>query len=122
MIQSFYTGDSGLNANKYWLSVISDNIANVNTVGFKGERATFEDLVSSSLTTFSNGSPKNVEIGGGAFMGSTVKDFQQGTFMNTSTPTDLALDGGKGSLWSITTAGSDTTPATASSGPMRTAT
>ncbi len=93
MIQSFYTGDSGLNANKYWLSVISDNIANVNTVGFKGERATFEDLVSSSLTTFSNGSPKNVEIGGGAFMGSTVKDFQQGTFMNTSTPTDLALDG-----------------------------
>lgn len=93
MIQSFYTGDSGLNANKYWLSVISDNIANVNTIGFKGERANFEDLVSSSLTTFAQGTPKNLEIGGGAFIGSTVKDFQQGTFMNTSTPTDLALDG-----------------------------
>lgn len=93
MIQSFYTGDSGLNANKYWLSVISDNIANVNTIGFKSERANFEDLVSSSLSTFAEGAPKNLEIGGGAFMGSTVKDFQQGTFMNTSTPTDLALDG-----------------------------
>lgn len=93
MIQSFYTGNSGLNANKDWLSVISDNIANVNTVGYKGERANFEDLVSSSLSTFSNGAPKNQEIGGGAFMGSTVKDFSQGTFMNTNTPTDLALDG-----------------------------
>lgn len=94
MIQSFYTGNSGLNANKTWLSVISDNIANVNTIGFKGERANFEDLISSSLTTYSNsGVPKNIEIGGGSFVNSTTKDFSQGTFKTTNTPTDLALDG-----------------------------
>ncbi|WP_200763817.1 flagellar hook protein FlgE [Nitrosophilus alvini] len=94
MIQSFYTGNSGLNANKTWLSVISDNIANVNTIGFKGERANFEDLISSSLTTYSNsGVPKNIEIGGGSFVNSTTKDFSQGTFQTTNAPTDLALDG-----------------------------
>ena len=94
MIQSFYTAFSGLDADKTWLSVISDNIANVNTVGFKSERANFEDLIAHSLTTSANGNPKNIEIGGGTFVGSTVKDFSQGTFMNTNNPTDLALDGG----------------------------
>ncbi len=93
MIQSFYTGNAGLNANKEWLSIISDNIANVNTIGFKAERANFEDLIARSLSTYANGSPKNMEIGGGAFVGSTVKDFSQGAFMNTNSPTDLALDG-----------------------------
>lgn len=93
MIQSFYTGNAGLGANREWLSVISDNIANVNTIGFKAERANFEDLISKSMTTFANGAPKNYEIGGGSFVGSTTKDFSQGSLMNTNTPTDLALDG-----------------------------
>ncbi len=93
MLQSFYTAFTGLSADKRWLSVISDNIANVNTVGFKAERAVFEDLLARSLTTFKNGSPVNQEIGGGVFVSATVKDFSQGTFMNTNNPLDLALDG-----------------------------
>ncbi len=93
MIQSFYTGSAGLNANKEWLSVISDNIANVNTIGYKSERVNFEDLVTHSITTFANNSPKNIEIGGGAFVGSTTKNFTQGAFKNTNVATDLALDG-----------------------------
>ncbi|RMA97483.1 flagellar hook protein FlgE [Hydrogenothermus marinus] len=93
MIQSFYTGNTGLNANKEWLSIISDNIANVNTIGYKSERVNFEDLISSSTTSFANGSPKNIEIGGGAFAASTIKDFSQGALMNTNSSTDLALDG-----------------------------
>ena len=93
MIQSFYTGSSGLGANKEWLSVISDNISNVNTIGFKGERVNFEDLIASSITSFTNGAPKNAEIGGGAFATSTTKDFAQGALMNTNNTTDLALDG-----------------------------
>ena len=94
MLQSFYTGNAGLGANKNWLSVISDNIANVNTTGFKQERANFQDLVSSSLTTFSSsGVPKNKEIGAGAFVGSTSKDFSQGAFKNTNEPLSMALDG-----------------------------
>ena len=94
MLQSFYTGNTGLNANKTWLSVISDNIANVNTTGFKQERVNFQDLISSSLTTYStSGVPKNKEIGGGAFVASTLKDFSQGTFKTTNSPLALALDG-----------------------------
>ncbi|ADU97408.1 flagellar hook protein FlgE [Thermovibrio ammonificans] len=93
MLQSFYTAFTGLTADKRWLSIISDNIANVNTVGFKAERAVFEDLLARSLTTFKNGAPVNTEIGGGVFVSATVKDFSQGTFMNTNNPLDLALDG-----------------------------
>jgi len=93
MLQSFYTAFTGLSADKDWLSVISDNIANVNTVGFKAERAVFEDLLSRSLTTFKNGAPVNREVGGGVFVSATVKDFSQGTFKNTNNPLDLALDG-----------------------------
>jgi len=94
MLQAFYTGNTGLNANKTWLSVISDNIANVNTVGFKQERVNFQDLISNSLTTYStSGVPKNKEIGGGAIAASTIKDFSQGTFQTTNSPLALALDG-----------------------------
>ncbi|WP_299228824.1 flagellar hook protein FlgE [Sulfurihydrogenibium sp.] len=93
MLQSFYTAITGLNGNQQWLNVISDNIANVNTVGFKSERVTFEDLVAHSLTTFANNTPKNTEIGGGSFVALTTKDFSQGSFMNTNSPTDLSLDG-----------------------------
>ena len=94
MIQSFYTGNTGLTSNKQWLAVISDNIANVNTTGFKQERVNFQDLISSSLTTYAaSGTPKNREIGGGTFVGSTVKDFGQGSFKNTNDPLSLALDG-----------------------------
>jgi flagellar hook protein FlgE len=94
MLQSFYTGNTGLGANKEWLSVISDNIANVNTTGYKQEVVNFKDLVASSLTTYSsNGTPINKEIGGGAFVGSTTKDFSQGAFKNSNSPLNLALDG-----------------------------
>ena len=93
MLQSFYTAITGLNGNQQWLNVISDNIANVNTIGFKSERVTFEDLVAHSLITFANNTPKNTEIGGGSFVALTTKDFSQGSFMSTYSPTDLALDG-----------------------------
>jgi flagellar hook protein FlgE len=93
MLQSFYTAITGLNGNQQWLNVISDDIANVNTIGFKSERVTFEDLIAHSLTTFANSTPKNTEIGGGSFIALTTKDFSQGSFMNTNSPTDLALDG-----------------------------
>ncbi|PMP77951.1 MAG: flagellar hook protein FlgE [Sulfurihydrogenibium sp.] len=93
MLQSFYTAVSGLNGNQRWIDVISDNIANVNTIGFKSERVTFEDLIARSLTTFGNNVPKNTEIGGGSFIALTTKDFSQGSFQTTTNPLDLALDG-----------------------------
>lgn len=93
MMQSFYTAISGLNGNKQWLDVISDNIANANTIGYKAGRVTFEDLIARSLTTFGNNAPKNIEIGGGSFVAVTTKDFSQGSFQTTNIPLDIALDG-----------------------------
>ncbi|MGC8868646.1 MAG: flagellar hook protein FlgE, partial [Sulfurihydrogenibium sp.] len=93
MLQSFYTAVSGLNGNQRWIDVISDNIANVNTIGFKSERVTFEDLMARSLTAFGNNVPKNTEIGGGSFIALTTKDFSQGSLQTTTNPLDLALDG-----------------------------
>jgi flagellar hook protein FlgE len=82
-----YTGVSGLEANSTDLSVIGDNIANANTIGFKGGRAAFEDALSQSL------------IGGGQVgLGARVQAIQrlvtQGALTNTGLATDLAIQGG----------------------------
>ncbi len=93
MIQSFYIANTGLYSNRKWLAVISDNITNANTIGFKASQINFDDIIASSITSFSNGIPKNLEIGGGSFAASTTKDFSQGSLKNTKSSTDLALDG-----------------------------
>jgi flagellar hook protein FlgE len=74
MQSSLYTGVSGLNANMSKLSVIGNNIANSNTVGFKGSRVVFDDVLSQTL---SGGSGTN-QIGLGVKMSSIQKMFSQG--------------------------------------------
>ncbi len=94
MIGSFYVGYTGLTSNNKYLNIISDNIANVNTVGFKAEVPIFEDILQSAITSFTaGGTPVNFEIGGGEVLSSTVKNFTQGIFMQTGKSTDLAIDG-----------------------------
>jgi len=94
MIGSFYVGYTGLTANNKYLNIISDNIANVNTVGFKAELPVFEDILQSAITSFTkNGTPINFEMGGGEVLASTIKNFSQGIFMQTGNSTDLAIDG-----------------------------
>jgi flagellar hook protein FlgE len=89
MQSSLYTGISGLNANMSNLSVIGNNISNVNTVGFKGSRVTFGDVLSQTL---SGGSGTN-QIGLGVQMGSIQKVFNQGAFETTGNTLDLAISG-----------------------------
>ncbi len=88
MQSSLYTGISGVNANMANLSIISNNIANVNTVGFKGSRATFSDIMSQTLATDGTS-----QIGLGVTMSSIQKIFSQGTFESTSNALDLAISG-----------------------------
>ena len=52
MLSSLFTGISGMNANSDAMAVIGDNIANVNTTGFKSSRASFANILSQSLTGF----------------------------------------------------------------------
>jgi flagellar hook protein FlgE len=89
ILSSLYTGVSGLNANGQWLSVIGDNIANVNTIGFKGSTMSFGDILSQTFT----GSGSTSQIGRGVNVGAVTTIFSQGTFQNTSSGLDLAIDG-----------------------------
>ena len=86
---SLYSGVSGLNANANAMSVIGNNIANANTVGFKSSRAIFGDLLSSQIS----GSGGNSQVGRGVGLSIVDNIFSQGTFENTETNTDLAVEG-----------------------------
>jgi flagellar hook protein FlgE len=88
MIGSLFAGISGLNANTTAMSIIGDNIANVNTTSFKSNRAAFANILSQSLEGASGS-----EIGRGVqFIGSTAL-WTQGTLENTTSPTDLSING-----------------------------
>jgi flagellar hook protein FlgE len=88
MIGSLFAGISGLNVNSKALTIIGDNIANVNTTAFKSNRASFSNILSQSLA----GAGGN-EIGRGVeFWGSTPL-WSQGSVENTVNPTDMAING-----------------------------
>lgn len=91
MLSSFFSGISGLIANSTSINVVGNNIANVNTVGFKGSRATFEDVLYQSI----NGTSGSSQVGRGTALSSVDTSFSQGSFESTSESTDLAI-GGKG--------------------------
>jgi len=89
MLTSLYTAISGMNANGTALSVIGDNIANLNTVGFKSSRVNFGDVLSQSITGVSGSS----QIGRGVEVMDVSQLFTQGSFENTANGLDLAVDG-----------------------------
>lgn len=88
MLTSLFSGISGLNANGLALSVIGDNIANANTVGFKASRANFGDILSQTLSGSSA-----MQVGRGTMIIDIQKMFTQGTLETTANPLDLAIEG-----------------------------
>jgi flagellar hook protein FlgE len=86
---ALFSGISGLSTNGNAMSVIGDNIANVNTIGYKSSRTTFQDVLAQSVATASGTS----QIGRGAALSSIDTLFQQGSFESTSNATDLAIGG-----------------------------
>ncbi len=86
---SMYSGISGLATNGNAMSVIGNNIANSNTVGFKAGRTVFSDLLSSSVS----GSGGTSQIGRGVGLSKVDNLFSQGTFESTESSTDLAIEG-----------------------------
>jgi flagellar hook protein FlgE len=84
-----YSGVSGLRAEGEALGVVGDNIANINTVGFKAQRAVFEDVLGHSILAGTS-SPLP---GSGVRVGDVQQMFTQGTLSNTGVATDLALNG-----------------------------
>ena len=88
MIGSLFAGISGLNANATAMTVIGDNIANVNTTAFKSNRSSFANVLSQSL----GGSTAN-DIGRGVEFWGTSPLWNQGSLENTGSATDLAING-----------------------------
>jgi len=86
---SLYAGISGLSTMGNAMSVIGDNISNVNTVAFKSSRATFQDVLSQQISTASGSS----QVGRGVTLASVSGLFAQGSFESSSQPTDLAIGG-----------------------------
>jgi flagellar hook protein FlgE len=89
ILSSLFAGVSGLNANGTALSVIGNNIANLSTVGFKGSKASFADLISSSIS----GGSGSVQTGIGVALTSVQANFSQGSLATSSNVLDLAIDG-----------------------------
>jgi flagellar hook protein FlgE len=89
-VGSFSAGLSGLNANGQYLAVIGNNLANINTIGFKSSAVTFMDLVSQTV----GGSSVNpMQVGLGVVTGSISPVFSQGAIENTREATNVAIQG-----------------------------
>lgn len=97
-----WTGVTGLTAHGDRMNVIGNNIANVNTVGFKSQRMDFADFIYQDAFSLAG----TAQIGRGTRIGAVMGDFQQGTFENSSETTDLAI-GGNG-FFCVQPIGSDT--------------
>jgi len=83
IFNALFAGVNGINSNGNAISILGDNIANVNTIGFKASRAAFEDILA--------GNESN--IGLGSRISSVSPQFSQGGFESSTSLTDLAIDG-----------------------------
>lgn len=96
MIDSLYIGATGMNAQQLNVDTIANNLANVNTTGFKKNRVNFEDLLyrdaikASAEEGVTTGA---LPIGSGARVGSSLKIFTLGDIKTTGNPTDVAIRG-----------------------------
>lgn len=99
MLRALYTAATGMQAQQINIDTIANNIANVNTTGFKQGRAEFQDLLyqnirpagtaSSASTTF----PVGLQLGLGTRPVATDRIFSQGDFRQTNNPYDLVIEG-----------------------------
>ena len=95
MLDSIYIGLSGMDAYSKGLQIISNNVANLNTLGFKADTATFSDFYNTSNSTDNSGqdgsgSPSQ---GAGVRSGSSLVDFSQGDLQQSNGDLDLAVQG-----------------------------
>ena len=98
-MRALYTAASGMNAQQANIDNVANNLANVNTVGFKKSRIDFEDLVYQQITAPGTPTsqdaqaPLGLESGLGTRAVATVRNFAAGNLRSTSSPFDLAIEG-----------------------------
>jgi flagellar basal-body rod protein FlgG len=100
MDASMWVAKTGLDAQQTRMNVISNNLANVNTAGFKRDRAVFEDMLYQNIkqaggqTDANSQAPTGLMLGTGVRVVATEKIHAQGNMMTTQNPLDLAIAGG----------------------------
>lgn len=99
LLNSMFAGVSGLRNHQTMLDLIGNNIANVNSIGFKGSRVTFSDTFNQFVRYGTNpsdttGGTNTYQVGLGMKVSSIDRDWSQGTFETSGIVTDLALQGG----------------------------
>ncbi|MGA8009484.1 MAG: flagellar basal-body rod protein FlgG [Thiomonas sp.] len=99
MIRSLYVARTGLEAEQTRMDVIANNLANVNTSGFKGSRAVFQDMLYQNLTqpgaqsSQSTQYPSGLQLGTGVRSVATERLMTQGNLTQTGNSLDVAIDG-----------------------------
>lgn len=92
-VRSLYSAVSGLLNQQQRMDVIGNNIANVNTIGFKFSDATIAEAAIQLSRAASNAQPVGLAVGLGSRLVGTTTDFGQGAFQRTDVPSDIALNG-----------------------------
>jgi flagellar basal-body rod protein FlgG len=99
MIKALFTAATGMQAQEMNINVIANNMANVNTTGFKKSRAEFQDLMYQTLvepgssTSESTSTPSGIQVGLGVKPAATKKVFTQGDLTSTGNQLDMAIEG-----------------------------
>jgi flagellar basal-body rod protein FlgG len=97
LIGALYASGTGLQAASNNLDVVSNNVANSNTVGYKTSQATFQDLLYNGLTggspTRGDTPPGGIQVGAGTALSGTTSSFTQGSLATSNGPLDLAISG-----------------------------
>ncbi|MEW6720395.1 MAG: flagellar basal-body rod protein FlgG [Thermodesulfobacteriota bacterium] len=99
MIRSLYTAATGMEAQRLNIDVVANNLANVNTTGYKRSRADFQDLIYQTISepgaTSAEGMeiPSGIQVGLGVRTVAVQKMFEQGDFSATGNPLDLVIEG-----------------------------
>jgi flagellar basal-body rod protein FlgG len=112
MLRAFSTAATGMSAQQMMVDVIANNLANINTSGFKKSQVDFQDLLYVSMQEAGSEvgtgamAPGGVEIGSGVRPASTVKVFTQGELENTGNPLNCAIQGD--GFFMVTTPGGET--------------
>ena len=97
MLKALFTAATGMRAQQTRIDVIANNLANVNTTGFKKSLANFKDLVYTTRQEASKGQslsrPTALQVGSGASLVSTTKVFTPGVIEETGQPLDMVIEG-----------------------------
>lgn len=99
MIRALYTAATGMKAQQLFLDNVSNNLANINTTGFKRSQVNFQDLlydkkyIAGSESAQGFEIPSGIQLGGGVRPISTSKVFSQGNQQSTGRPLDLSIEG-----------------------------